>query len=430
MKFKKTALFLAVSAIASVSIAHMSADLTVEGTNSSEVLNQQVPENAMDFSSSTALETIAPEVPVVATTPEIDAPVVATAPEIDSIQKAVADADTAVTPIIATVEPKSDSEITLAENPPALTLEKSLAMSLPPPPPGINSIVKKDKAVARGPVKDTVVTQTIVDTSITSQSDSASTVRADKSGVAMSSDVLFSFSNHKINPAAKAMLDRLVPRLKAMDLEIILATGHADKIGSDAINQKIGLQRASAVRDYLIKSGIAATKIKVESKGSSESVAVDCDSKKGTLLRDCLAPDRRVNVVAQGFGTAGNMTAPVDQKASTKSTSQISSATTFTVFFEGASIQLKSTDNDLLDEVADAAMEADKVHLRGRSAIGDSEQRKARAIARGWAVRQGLVFRGVEKEDIRIFYRTKGLNPSENNERVDVELLPKVATSK
>ena len=407
MKFNKTALFLAVSAIASVSVAHLATDLTAESPTT-EMVNAQNRDDAPDTNSVSAVETITPEIASVA------------AASVDAVATPVTE------PIVAAQTLAPAEAIT--ETPPVLAA--TTALTLPPPPPGSTGFVKKNQA--RSSHKElAALSQGFLDTAATStsQSDSASTVRAEKSGVAMSSDVLFGFGGYAISAEARTMLDRIIPKLKAMDLEIVLATGHADNIGSDAINDSIGLKRANAVRDYFIKAGIPAAKIKVESKGSRESVAIDCDGKKSNALRDCLAPDRRVNIVAQGAGTAGTMAAPTNGKASTTSTARVDASTTFTVFFEGNSIKLKATDNDLLDEIADAAIEADKVHLRGRSAIGDSEQRKARSIARGWAVRQGLVFRGVEKDDIRIFYRTKGFNPTENNERVDVELVPRKVAS-
>lgn len=405
MKFNKTALFLAVSAIASVSVAHLATDLTAESPTT-ELVDAQNRDNAPEANSIAAVETIAPVLPEATVAPSEPTTAVTVAPVAD--QATVAE--------------------TVTETPPALA--SASALTLPPPPPGSNAFVGKGQLQKASTKETTVVTQGFADSTTTSQSDSASTVRADKSGVAMSSEILFGFGGHKINPEARTMLDRIIPKLKAMDLEIVLATGHADRIGTDAANDSIAIKRANTVRDYFIKAGIPAEKIKVDGKGSRESVAVDCEGKKGSTLRDCLSLDRRVNVVAQGFGTAGTMDGPITGKASTASSARLDSSATFTVFFDGTSIKLKATDNDLLDEIADAAIEADKVHLRGRSAIGDSEQRKARAIARGWAVRQGLVFRGVEKEDIRIFYRTKGMNPSENNERVDVELIPRKVASK
>jgi outer membrane protein OmpA-like peptidoglycan-associated protein len=248
----------------------------------------------------------------------------------------------------------------------------------------------------------------------------------DKSGVSLSSDILFAFAGSGLTADSKMLLDRIIPRLKALEIEVILATGHADRIGSDAFNEKLSLSRAVAVRDYLVANGIPADKIKVDARGSSEPVTSqeECQSKKGVLLQNCLSPDRRVNLVAQGFTRSGSSMPTPDGRAQTE-TGVRKEQLKFTVFFRGTSVLLTSADNDLLDEIADAAMEAERVHLRGKTAAaGSPEQKKARAIGRAWSVRQGLVFRGVEAP-IRVFYQTRGLNPKENNERVDVEIFPK-----
>lgn len=397
MKFKQTAILLAVAALASVSVAHMTADLTAENPSAENAAAANPVAVPTEPVMSASVETIQPEVK----SPMVDEAILAT-------EK----------PVIA-----------VAETPPALV--ENTTLKLPPPPPGATSVVAStpsDKPAA-GLLVSSEDKARLMTASSTQETTSASGVTADKSGVAMSSDILFGFNGSTLGPDARVLLDRLLPRLKSMELDIVLATGHADRIGSDRANDKIALRRANAVRGYLVSRGIPADKVRVDSKGSSEPVTTDCDNKKGATLRECYAPDRRVNVTAQGYGTATPMPTP-SGKSSTSRTSTVGQNTTFTVFFEGNSIKLKSTDNDLLDEIADAALEAEKVHLRGRSAIGDSEQRKARAIARGWAVRQGLVFRGVEKEDIRIFYRTKGFNSKENNERVDVHLIPKKAEGK
>jgi outer membrane protein OmpA-like peptidoglycan-associated protein len=44
-------------------------------------------------------------------------------------------------------------------------------------------------------------------------------------------------------------------------------------VGSDAYNQALSLRRAQAVRDYLVKRGVDAARIRVEGKGESMPVA-------------------------------------------------------------------------------------------------------------------------------------------------------------
>ena len=402
MKFKKTALLLAVGALASASIAQLTTkDLTTDNTSTS------LPDATKDVDNVNA-HAVAPTeiVPEIATSST-------TGPVGSTLQDAPTNVDA---PKVATTSPvvQSAGAQSVALAPANITM--------PPPPPGAKAFVATESSSSA-----TSTTQAAA--ALTPASAPASgNVQADKSGVAMSSDILFGFNGAGLTPESKIMLDRILPRLKAMDLEIVLATGHADRIGKGPTNERLSLQRAKAVKEYLVQNGIPANKIQVDGKGSKEPATslADCETKKGIELRDCLAPDRRVNVVAQGLGAVTTMPSPdASGKATTNSTARIGTKMTFLVMFNGTSVKLTSTDNDLLDEIADAAMEADKVFLRGRSAIGDSEQRKARAIARGWAVRQALVFRGVEKDGIRVFYRTKGLNPTENNERVDVELFPK-----
>lgn len=311
------------------------------------------------------------------------------------------------------------------------TSESTASFSAPPPAPAVE-VAPAAPAVEAAPVMTSLpVAEPVVALPVQTPAQVVTTPvvapELEKAGVALSSDILFGFNGRTLTPESTMILDRIVPRLKAMDLDIVLATGHSDRIGRDDLNMKLSVARAVAVRDYLVKQGIPANKIKTDGKGSTEPVTSpeDCQDKtKKKDLQECLSPDRRVNVVAQGLTNVPKMNAPVGEKASTSSSVNLSKAT-FMVFFKGTSVTLTSGDNDLLDEIADAAIEADKVHLKARSAIGDSEQRKARSIARGWAVRQALVFRGVEKENVRIFYRTKGLKAIAENERVDVELIPK-----
>ena len=57
------------------------------------------------------------------------------------------------------------------------------------------------------------------------------------------------------------------------DALVIRITGHTDAVGSDEANQILSEGRANAVRDELIKRGIAAERIEAEGKGESEPIA-------------------------------------------------------------------------------------------------------------------------------------------------------------
>jgi len=98
--------------------------------------------------------------------------------------------------------------------------------------------------------------------------------------VTMAADVLFDFDKSVIKPEGRAKLDELVGKLKAVNLEVIIAIGHTDSIGSDRYNQKLSIRRAESVKAYLVSKGIAANRIYTEGKGEKQPVA-DNKTKEG-----------------------------------------------------------------------------------------------------------------------------------------------------
>ena len=98
--------------------------------------------------------------------------------------------------------------------------------------------------------------------------------------VTMAADVLFDFDKSAIKPTGRTKLDDLVGKLKAVNLEVIIAIGHTDSIGSDRYNQKLSIRRAESVKAYLISKGIAANRIYTEGKGEKQPIA-DNKTKEG-----------------------------------------------------------------------------------------------------------------------------------------------------
>jgi len=121
--------------------------------------------------------------------------------------------------------------------------------------------------------------------------------------VTLAADALFDFDKAVLRPEGTAKLDKLVADMKAIKLEVIIAVGHADRLGKDAYNQKLSERRAAAVKDYLVSKGVEANRVYAEGKGEKQPVtAGKCGTseKRTKQLVDCLQPDRRVDIEVIG----------------------------------------------------------------------------------------------------------------------------------
>ena len=117
------------------------------------------------------------------------------------------------------------------------------------------------------------------------------------SKVTLAADALFDFDKAVLRPEGKKKLDDLVAKSKALNLEVIIAVGHTDRLGSDSYNQKLSEKRAAAVKTYLVSKGVEANKVYTEGKGAKQPVTADkCKGPKSKKIIDCLQPDRRVDI--------------------------------------------------------------------------------------------------------------------------------------
>jgi OmpA-OmpF porin, OOP family len=96
-----------------------------------------------------------------------------------------------------------------------------------------------------------------------------------RQAVVIQADALFDFDKSVLRPDGRKSIDDAMSKLSGTDLEMVIATGHTDSIGSDAYNQRLSERRAAAVKDYLVSKGIPAAKITTIGKGESQPVATN-----------------------------------------------------------------------------------------------------------------------------------------------------------
>ncbi len=111
--------------------------------------------------------------------------------------------------------------------------------------------------------------------------------------VTYAADAFFDFDKSVLKPEGKAKLDDLTDKIKGINLEVIIAVGHTDSVGSDAYNQKLSVARSEAVKAYLVSKGIEKNRVYTEGKGEKQPVA-DNKTSEGR------AKNRRVEVEVVG----------------------------------------------------------------------------------------------------------------------------------
>lgn len=82
--------------------------------------------------------------------------------------------------------------------------------------------------------------------------------------------VQFDFDKDNVKPVYYPDIDRKVEILKRYPQVRMTIIGHTDNRGSDEYNYQLGLERAQQVKDYMVKHGIDASRLFVESRGEKE----------------------------------------------------------------------------------------------------------------------------------------------------------------
>ncbi|UKH22211.1 OmpA family protein [Actinobacillus pleuropneumoniae] len=115
----------------------------------------------------------------------------------------------------------------------------------------------------------------------------------------LSGDFLFDFDKDTLTAKGKEVVDNVAAQLKSSKAEQVKVAGYTDRLGSEKYNLDLSQRRANMVKARLVQQGVTAN-INAVGYGKAQQVKA-CDGiPHGQELKDCLRPNRRVEVTANG----------------------------------------------------------------------------------------------------------------------------------
>jgi len=85
--------------------------------------------------------------------------------------------------------------------------------------------------------------------------------------------IFFDFDKYNLRSESEDQLDLMVTNLKENPSLVASLRAHTDAKGNDAYNDHLSKNRAKAAKKYLIKKGIPASRIKIETYGERQPIA-------------------------------------------------------------------------------------------------------------------------------------------------------------
>ena len=114
----------------------------------------------------------------------------------------------------------------------------------------------------------------------------------------LSGDFLFDFDKDTLTTKGKEVVDNVAVQLKSSGAQQVKVAGYTDRLGSEAYNLNLSNRRANVVKERLIQQGVTA-QIEAVGYGKANQVKA-CEGLKGQAEKDCLRPNRRVEISANG----------------------------------------------------------------------------------------------------------------------------------
>jgi outer membrane protein OmpA-like peptidoglycan-associated protein len=93
----------------------------------------------------------------------------------------------------------------------------------------------------------------------------------------MSFILYFDTASTQVNTASQAALESLLAEVAKRQAVEVQVTGHTDRVGSDANNDRLSLERAQAVREMLVQRGLEASFIRAVGRGEREPLIATPD---------------------------------------------------------------------------------------------------------------------------------------------------------
>lgn len=120
------------------------------------------------------------------------------------------------------------------------------------------------------------------------------------SAFTLSGDFLFDFDKDTLTPRGKEVVDNVAAQLKETGAKEVKVAGYTDRLGSEAYNLDLSQRRANRVKARLLQDGVTSEITAIDYGKNPQVKACDGYKHGSKAEKDCLRPNRRVEINASG----------------------------------------------------------------------------------------------------------------------------------